>query len=618
MAKQNREKLFAEFPPVATEQWEKVIEADLKGADYQKKLVWRTAEGFSVRPYYRAEDLKQIAFADSASGEFPFVRGVKKCNGWKVHQTIDVLSAGEANRQALNALAAGVESLGLSILTPEFTAADLDALLDGIDIAATELVFCGPEVVKVAELAVEKAKGVEEAKMSFIIDPIINGLSLRGATALPSIDDRIADIVALVGKGGKKMRFAAVGGHHIHNSGAAITQELAFALAAGHDYLVKLTEAGLAVDEAARTIRFSLAVGANYFMEIAKMRAARMLWANIVAQYNPNRGCAAKMRIHAVTSRWNISAYDQYVNMLRGATEAMSATVGGVHSLEVTPFDAAYGKPTDFSSRIARNVQLLLKNESHFDRVADPAGGSYYIENLTAAIAESAWNLFKEVESRGGYIEAFKAGFIQDAVEASAAKRDMNIATRREILVGTNQYPNFEEKAAKEVDFHTIGVRAACGCGCERSSLRVLKPYRGALAFEELRLQVDRSGRNPRAFMLTCGSLAMARARAQFSSNFFACAGIRIIDNNFFASVEEGCRAALESGAEIVVVCASDDDYAAAAPQVRQIVGDRAIVVVAGAPACQSELEAQGIKNFISVRSNLLETLREYVRMLNI
>ncbi len=296
--------------------------------------------------------------------------------------------------------------------------------------------------------------------------------------------------------------------------------------------------------------------------------------------------------------------------MLRGTTEAMSAAIAGVHSLEVTPFDYAFEAPTEFSMRIARNTELLLKHESHMDHVVDPAGGSYYIENLTKEIAEQAWALFREIEDKGGYIEAFRAGAIVERVKASAATKDKNIATRRLTLLGANQYPNFNEVADKAIAEQCV-TRAA---GEENR----LTPYRGAMAFEAMRLKVDRSGKTPKAFMLTCGSLAMARARAQFSCNFFACAGIRVMDNTFFKSIEEGVEAAIASKAEIVVVCSSDDDYATVAPKVKELLADRAILVVAGAPACAPELEAQGITNFINVKSNVLETLKDYLNKLGI
>ena len=616
MANTKSEKLFTEFPPVPTEKWEEVITADLKGADYERKLVWKTGEGFNVRPYYRAENLEGIKFLGSQAGEFPYVRGTHAHNRWRVHQTVSVVCPKEANAEALKILNAGVDSLGFCIASADFSAADLDTLLKDICIEAVEITFCGEKTAHVAELVLAKVEkeGIakEDVRIAFCIDPLVKGLSSKGDFCSPNGEKCIARIVELIHKTKeyKHVRIVTVAGQTFGNSGSTIVEELAFTLSAGHDYLVRLMDAGLDVDQAARKLRFSFSVSSNYFMEIAKFRAARMLWANIVKGYDPAKNCACKMHIHAETSRWNQTVYDPYVNMLRGTTEAMSATIAGVHSLEVTPFDTSFENPTEFSKRIARNVELLLKNESHFDQVVDPAGGSYYVENLTQSIAAEAWKLFLEIEEKGGYTEAYKAGLIVERIKASAAAKDKNIATRRQTLLGANQYPNFTEVAGKEITAESVTRKQAEG--------NVLVPYRGAMAFEEMRLQVDRSGKEPKAFMLTCGNLGMARARSQFSCNFFACAGIKVIDNTYFKSIEEGAKAALESKAQIVVVCASDDDYAEAAPKVKELLGGKAILVVAGAPACAPELEAQGITNFINVKSNVLETLKFYLKEMGI
>ena len=615
MAITKREKLFTEFPPVPTEKWEEVITADLKGADYERKLVWRTGEGFNVRPYYRAENLEGIQFLGSQAGEFPFVRGTRTHNRWHVHQTVAVECPKEANAEALKLLNSGVDSLGFSIAKEGFTAADLDELLREISIPAVELTFCGVQTGNVAGLVLDKLEKeglMADAHVAFCIDPLVKGLSQKGDFCSPDGEKCFAKIVSLIERTReyKHIRIVTVSAGIFSNAGSTIVEELAFALSAGNDYLARLTDAGVDADTAARKLRFSFSVTSNYFMEIAKFRAARMLWANIVKGYAPAKNCACKMMIHARTADWNQTVYDPYVNMLRGTTEAMSATIAGVHSLEVTPFDAAFENPTEFSKRIARNVELLLKNESHFDQVVDPAGGSYYVENLTQSIAAEAWKLFLEIEEKGGYTAAYKAGFVKERIAASAAAKDKAIATRRQTLLGANQYPNFTEVADKAITAEAVTRKQAEG--------NTLAPYRGAMAFEEMRLHVDRSGKQPKAFMLTCGSLAMARARAQFSCNFFGCAGIRVQDNTFFKSIEEGAKAALESKAEIVVVCAADDDYAEAAPKVKELLGGKAILVVAGAPACMPELEAQGITNFINVKSNVLETLKFYLKKMGI
>ena len=616
MATTNCEKLFAEFPAVSTEAWDAAITVDLKGADYERKLVWRTNEGFNLRPYYRAENLEGLETLGTQAGEFPYLRGVSGDNSWLTHQTIAVKCPKAANEAALKMLNAGVDSLGFC-LSEELTAEQLDELLAGVVLSAVELTFCGKGAGKAVALVLAKAEkeGVakEDLRANFCIDPIVKHLSQKGAWCEECEGGKcltkIADLVKATAEY-KGVRVVNVSANVFSDSGSTIVEELGFGLSVAHEYLVRLMEAGLTVDQAAKKIRFTFAVTSNYFVEMAKFRAARMLWANIVKKYEPACDCSCKMFVHARTSAWNQTVYDPYVNMLRGTTEAMSAAIAGVHSLEVLPFDYAYTTPTEFSERIARNQSLLLKHESHFDQVIDPAGGSYYIETLTKSVADEAWKLFLELEEKGGYVEAFKNGYVVERVKASAAAKDKAIATRRQILLGANQYPNFNEVADAAVTAEAVTRPAAEG--------NVLVPYRGAMSFEAMRYGVDKSGKELKAFMLTCGNLAMARARAQFSCNFFACAGIRVQDNNFFKSVEEGVEAALASEAQIVVICASDDDYAELAPKAQELLGGKAILVVAGAPACTEELQAKGINNFISVKSNVLETLRSYLAQMGI
>ena len=616
MATTNREKLFAEFPAVSTEAWEAAIAVDLKGADYERKLVWRTTEGFNLRPYYRAENLEGLETLGTQAGEFPYLRGVSGDNNWLTHQTIAVSCPKAANETALKMLNAGVDSLGFCLSEP-LTAEALDTLLADIVLSTVELTFCGKGAGQAVALVLAKAEnqGVakDELHVNFCIDPIVKHLSQKGEWCEEcqggACISKLAELVKATAEY-KHVRVVNVSANVFSDCGSTIVEELGFGLSVAHEYLVRLMEAGLTVDQAARKIRLTFAVTSNYFMEMAKFRAVRLLWANIVKQYEPACDCSCKAFVHARTSAWNQTVYDPYVNMLRGTTEAMSATIAGVHSLEVLPFDHSYTAPTEFSERIARNQSLLLKHESHFDQVIDPAGGSYYIETLTKTIAEEAWKLFLEVEDKGGYVAAFESGYVVERVKASAAAKDKAIATRRQILLGANQYPNFNEVADAAVE--------ACAVTRPVAEGNVLVPYRGAMAFEAMRLGVDRSGKELKAFMLTCGNLAMARARAQFSCNFFACAGIRVQDNNFFANVEDGVKEALASGAQIVVVCASDDDYATVAPQVQELLGGKAILVVAGAPACTEELQAKGINNFISVKSNVLETLRGYLAQMGI
>jgi len=612
----SKEKLFSDFPGVSTEAWMEKITADLKGADFEKKLVWKTNEGFKVKPFYRQEDLEGLKTTEGLPGQFPFLRGTKKDdNTWYVRQDIKVECAKEANAKALDLLNKGVDSLGFNINKKDLCPEYIETLLEGICAECVELNFstCQGATVTLANLLVEyfTKKGYDLAalKGSINYDPMGKMLAKgKDVSNYIATAKALVEIMAAL----PKYRCITVNALELNNAGSYIAQELGYALAWGNEYLNALIEAGVSADDAAKKIKFNFGISSNYFLEIAKFRAARMLWANIVKEYNPACDCACKMLAHAETSTFNLTLFDAHVNMLRTQTEAMSAALAGVNSITVSPFDKAYQTPDDFSERIARNQQLLLKEECHFDKVVDPAAGSYFIENLTVSIAQQAWNLFLQVEEEGGMMEAVKAGKVQEAVNASNKARHEAVSKRREILLGTNQYPNFTEMANGKAP---MGCQCCCGGEhkheCEKP-IATLNKNRAADEFEALRLQTENSGRRPKAFMLTIGNLAMRQARAQFSCNFLACAGYEVIDNLGFATVEEGVEAAMKANADIVVLCSSDDEYAELAIPAFQALNGRAMFIVAGAPACMEDLKAAGIENFIHVRCNVLETLKEY------
>ena len=521
----------------------------------------------------------------------------------------------EANTKALDILNKGVDSLAFRVKAKELNAEYIETLLEGICADCVELNFytCQGHVVELAEILVAyfRKKEYDLTKLQGSIgydffdkmlakgkekgDMLATAKALIEATAaLPEY--RVLNVTALT----------------LNNAGSYIYQELGYALAWGNEYLNQLTEAGVPAAVVARKIKFNFGISSNYFLEIAKFRAARMLWANIVASYDAEAKCAAKMRVHAETSTFNLTLFDAHVNLLRTQTEAMSAALGGVDSMTVSPFDKTYAAPDEFSERMARNQQLLLKEESHFAKIVDVAGGSYYIEELTQNIAEAAWKLFLETQEQGGYIEALKKGFVQAAVKATAQARDLAIAQRKENFVGVNQFPNFNEKIDRQL----------CACifepedeTAEGAEIETLKPYRGPAAFEAMRLQTDafsaKNGR-PVVYMFPMGNLAMRKARAQFACNFFACAGFEVKDNNGFKTVDEGVQACLDNKAAIVVLCSSDDEYAGFAPEAFEKLKDKAIVVVAGNPESRPELEAKGLLNYIHVKNNVLEELKGY------
>jgi methylmalonyl-CoA mutase len=615
----NKEKLFTEFTAPTTQEWLDKIGVDLKGADFQKRLVWRTNEGFNVQPFYRREDLANLKTPDALPGEFPFVRGNKKdSNVWYVRQNIVVDDPKTANAKALDILNKGIDSLGFKIPGKMVSKETIEALLDGIycDIIEVNFATCPRHSLELAEILVEffKQKGYDKEKVvgSIEFDPMAK-MVMKGKDVTPILASAPKLVETL--KDYPHFRCIAVSTDALNNAGAYIVQELGYALAWGNEYLQQLTDAGVDVDLAANSIKFNMGVSENYFIEIAKFRAARLLWAQIVKQYEPKNDDSCQMCVNATTSTYNQTLFDSYVNLLRSQTEAMSAALGSVHSMVVTPFDAPYEEATDFSERIARNQQLLIKEEAHFDRIVDPSAGSYYIEHLTDALATEAWKIFLKVEEEGGFLAAVKAGTIQDDINATNVKRHGDAAKRKEFLLGTNQFPNFTEKSE--------GKRAAgstCCCATatdETAPFKAISSTRLAADFEDLRIHTEET-KVPVAFMLTIGNLAMRQARAQFSCNFLACAGYKVIDNLGFKTVEEGVDAALAAGADIVVICSSDDEYAEYAIPAFKYLDGRAMFVVAGAPACMEDLKAAGIENFVHVKCNVLETLKEYNQKLGI
>jgi methylmalonyl-CoA mutase len=611
-----KENLFDQFPPVTTEEWMNKIHSDLKGADFNKKMVWTTEEGFDVKPFYRMEDLENVKYSDSLPGQFPYIRGTKiRENTWYVRQNIEVSDYYEANRKALDILMKGVDSIGFIIIDPESVSPEnFKILLKGIHFEMIELNFlCNGKAREILDniTTISGERGLTPGSVNGAIetDPL-GRLMLNGKLCI-SVEDGFDYLASLSDSAScfPNLRTVHLNASHFNNSGADIVRELAFGISMGNEYMVQLTQRGINAGLAASRIRFSFGTGSNYFAEIAKLRAARLLWSTVMTGFQAEDYEAVKMHIHCVTSEWNNTIYDPYVNMLRTQTEAMAAILGGTDSLTVEPFDVVFRQPGEFSERIARNQQLILKEEAYFDKVIDPAAGSYYIENLTSMIADKAWKLFLETEDNGGFLSCLKSGFIQKIISESAARREKEITNKKFVLLGTNQYPDQNEKISTSVDFNKILSERIYG---EDLLVDPIKLFRGAKEYEKIRIAVDRSPSRPLVFLLPVGNHAMRKARSQFSLNFFGCAGYNVIDNFGFETTEDGINKALESEADIVVICSSDEEYPLFAPEICKGIKDKAIVVVAGNPPCANDLKALGINHFIYTGLNVVDTLNNF------
>lgn len=615
-----KERLFEIFPPVSTKKWREKIEKDLKGGDYDKKLVWKTNEGFNVQPFYRSEDLVRFPHMGVFPGSFPFVRGNNiKNNNWLIRQDIKVDDIGDANKKAREILTRGVNSLGFFLnddIKP--TIVIVKQLLENINTKATEINFksISPlEIVASINSLTEKSNPkVNKIFGSVEYDPI-GDFSINGKFHYSEERD-LALLKKLHASSSQspKFQYLCIDATIFNNSGGGIVSELAFSMAMAADYLTYLTDAGLNIEDIVQKIRFHYSVGSYYFMEIAKFRAAKYLWANIVSSYGLKNKSNAVMYIHCSNSRWNKTIYDPYVNMLRTTTESMSAILGGVNSLSVLPFNSIFEQETEFSERIARNQQLILRGESYFDKVADVGAGSYYIESLTNKLIHSAWEKFLKVDKEGGYIRAFKNGVIQKIISAEASKKDNDIAIRKRSVLGTNQYPNISESVTVEPD------PSIAKTDIKIEDYQPLIVYRGSEKLEEPRLSTDefaKSHKRPVVWMFTYGDLAMRKARSEFAANFFGCAGYEIVDNLGFNTIEEGIAAAIKTKPEIVVICSSDEEYKDIAEPIYNALIDNSVIVLAGYPKEQIDrLNEIGLTNFIHIKSNLLDELKKYQKLL--
>ncbi len=574
--------LLHEFPPVSTRAWEDAIAKDLKGADYAKKLVWQTEDGLAVKPYYRAEDIAGLEYLNAAPGNFPFVRGDRAEADWRICEEIEAQDPTEANRVACNAVVAGAEEIAF-LQVQVASAPDLDVLLAHLQ-----------------EIPVH-FQNADEALIRLLLERKWNAGVSTGCDPFKNLEFA-AEAIA---KSPTTFVPFTISGSQFEESGATAVQEVGFTLAAGIDFLAEMQSRKVDINRAAASVTFSFAIGSNYFFQIAKLRAFRLLWARAVESFGGKRE-SAKARIHARTSRWNETIYDPHVNILRGTTEAMSAALGGADSICVAPFDECYRMPDEASRRLARNTQILLKQEALLSRVADPGGGSYCLEVITDFIAREGWKTMQAIEAAGGFRKASSDGLIQRGVAQSLAAKEKAVASRSRIFTGTNQHANLSEKALERID----------------ESRRSQGGHRGAEIYEQLRLRTERhvaaGGRIPHVLLAEIGDIKMRAARSNFAANFFGCAGFEIVTQRFdtVAAIE-----AAASDTDLIVLCSSDPEYLPLAVDLianRQTAGRKTFVIVAGYPDSVEQLKAAGVVDFVHLRSNPIEVLSKWQDQLGV
>lgn len=561
-------RLLQDFPEISTETWEEAIRNDLKRVGPAKKLVWESPEGLCINPYYRSEDLSGLDYLETAPGDFPYLRGVRRTGDWRIREEIEEGEPRRANQAAVEAVKAGAEEIEFHGVTPQ-TASELEILYSSLEDVPVHFHGATENLVR---LLMKSGPG---HGWSTDMNPLLH---IEFARELAVLDP------------GKVLTLDAA---RFEEAGATTIQEVGFALAEGVDFLASLEALGIEADRAARLIAFSFAIGANYFFQIAKLRAFRLLWTRAVESFG-GTGEGAKATIHARGSRWNKTIYDPHVNILRGTTETMSAILGGADSVTVASFDSCYKRSDAASRRLARNTQIILKHEAQLARVADPGGGSYYLEALTDSIARESWKLMQEIEGEGGFQKADDR--ITPALQKSLAAREKAVTKRQWVFVGTNKYPNPEERALDRVASQTDGTR------------------RGAEIFEQIRLRTEqhaqRSGKLPKILLAQMGELKMRLARSNFAYNLFGCAGFEIIQQKF-----ENTELLAQTDADLIVLCSSDAEYLALASSLVAHLKERKReipIIIAGNPDAAEQLKTLGVEDFVHVRSNPVEILEKW------
>lgn len=417
--------LFKDFEAVSSKAWKQKIQVDLKGADYNDTLIWHTNEGIDVKPFYHSDEFESLPETSTS-----------KATEWKISQVIEVEDAKEANAKAIDAIDRGAESIIFNITSDTIS---IDDLLQNIDLKSIPV----------------------EIKCDFLSEEFLNKLSSSTNTSLVTFH---TDIIGHLAKTGnwytnlkddhekfdaivKSSNQFSIDAGLYQNAGANIVQQLAYSLAHANEYLNHFDDLSAEAKEAIE-VTFNTAVGSNYFFEIAKLRALRQLWQTLASEYGFNTNC----KIIATPSKCNKTIYDYNVNMLRTTTECMSAVLGGANVVANLPYDSLYHHSNEFGDRIARNQLLVLKNESYFDKVNNPADGAYYIESLTEQLAEKALALFKDIEANGGFLSQLKEGTIQRKIKESADKEQADFDTEKLILLGTNKHPNPEDKMKNDLE----------------------------------------------------------------------------------------------------------------------------------------------------------------------
>ncbi|MBE2199644.1 MAG: acyl-CoA mutase large subunit family protein [Anaerolinea sp.] len=655
--------LFTEFRASSYDEWYETTLASLKGKPFAK-LIAHTYEGIDLQPIYHAEDSADLPHLDSLPGQFPFLRGTKAdgylAQPWLIAQEMAYRTPAEFNAALKHDLARGQTAVNLIPNHALSSVADLATALEGVNLAETPIfIRCGANALPLGALLLAYVQqyggdSAQQLRGSLEADPLGEWVR-RGTLPLPldKAYDELAMLVQGAAVSAPNLDTITIHSYPYANGGANAVQELAFVLGTAVATIRALQERDLDVETITHSMQAAFSIGGDFFMEIAKLRAARLLWAQMIRAFGGGEE-AQKMVMHGRTARHNKTLTDAYVNMLRGTTEAFAAAIGGVDSLHVAPFNEEAGQPDKFSRRIARNVQIVLQEEANLMKLIDPAGGAYFVEWLTDQVAQNAWALFQEVERQGGMAAALQSGWIQEQVAATAAARAKNLATRKDVVVGTNHYANADLRVTSDdlrvtsddlrftsddlrvtsddlrfpisnlqslISFAEAGatlsqltaaLRAnyATNQLINQQTIQPIPQHRAAEPFERLRAAANGAAEQPRIFLANMGPLRQHKARADFVRDFFTVGGFEVVYPDGFSGVETAVAAALADGATAVVICSTDETYPELAPPLTQqlkAANPEIIVILAGYPKeYVDSFKAAGVDEFIYLGADCL------------
>ncbi|MFD2245975.1 methylmalonyl-CoA mutase family protein [Pontibacter ruber] len=585
--KNTPQKLFSEFAPATAADWEDRARKDLRDT-LLESLTWHTYEGIHIKPYFTREDIQSLPFVTQKPGDFPFLRGRKTSeNSWLNIQQITAEGDGAAAiSKAADALNRGAD--GIHFIIKQHEQFDVTNLVNTIDLSKHTVSYTlsySPDIfIRRLYTHLEQKQVSHRNLQGFVnYDPITIKSTLE-----KDENEAIVQVLDLT-KDSPEFYGVTVNGTSFSSLGASTVQEIAYTLSAAVSYIDRLTDAGQPLESVLRNMQFHMASGTNYFFEIVKLRALRLLWASVVEAYQAEPALAALLRIHSTTSSWYQTTLDPYVNMLRVTTEAMSAVISGCDSLTVSPFDSTFRQSDEFSERIARNVSIILKEEAYLDKAIDPAAGSYYLESLTNELAAKAWNLFREVEAKGGFEQAYRSGFILGSITDVSRQKFRNIATGRDVLVGTNKYPNPKET----IDFDPEELIQSADFDTTRAA------YPTEVMRMATELHLRKRKRRPKAIVAVIGNSEQRQVNASFAQEFFSCAGFDT-DVQHYTAVEEAADKLQHAAAEVLVVSSSEAAYVREfGPRLRNYHAKPTIILADDPQSMKEEMLANGYDELI-------------------